>query len=363
MSSFFRRALGWESAEHVDSPEFSTKLQNFKSHVDEIQKVRDAMQLYSDAVEAMIAAQVVLGDALDSYYKSSYKTMTVEQKSNPPTCHAVAQSFKKATLEMYGHVRPAVHEVFVSRCVRPVTFILSRVPAVHEQISTRKKVIASFHDVRATIESLKNYDSQSPALSKHETKLGEVTVELGRIDANLTATLDEFAESRPKMLAQELASVVACCYHQSNILCEHLAVLLPLLPQSASSLCLLQAAAATRDKKLYDRTKDDNSSILHNLVHKINADKVIVERGKVSGGRAGGYGLISGTSSNSRRRSISSMRLPENHDGPGKVEELSSGDEDSSSEDNAEKRGGVPPAKPPREPSIRLGAHVGTVGV
>jgi hypothetical protein len=360
MTSFFRgaaRALGWDSTEHVDSPEFTSKLHNFKEHIDEIQKVRDAMQLYSDAVEATIAAQVVLGDALDSYYKSSCKTMTTEQKNNPPACHNVAQAFKKATLEMYGHVRPAVHEVFVSRCVRPVTFILSRVPAVHEQISQRKKLIASFHEVQATIDSHK--DSGSLVLAKHEAKLHEVTIELGHMDSTLTSTLDEFSESRPKMLAQELASVVACSYHQSNMLCDQLSVLLPLLPQAASSLCLLQAAAATREKKVNKNLSNDvSASILNSLVCQINEDGVILERGKFSGGRAGGYGLISRTKSNSRRRSLNSARLPQLEQEQQKADIL---EQDSSSEDDApvdllDRRDvSIPPAKPPRELSTSRG--------
>ena len=65
MSSFFRAAANFVglSSEQVDeNPEFTAKVELFKGHIGEIQKVRDALQLYSDAAEAMLAAQVVLGE-------------------------------------------------------------------------------------------------------------------------------------------------------------------------------------------------------------------------------------------------------------------------------------------------------------
>ena len=59
MASYFKRAatyVGLSSSEQQDSPEFLAKLEEFRSHVEEAQKVRDALQLYNDAAEAMLAA-------------------------------------------------------------------------------------------------------------------------------------------------------------------------------------------------------------------------------------------------------------------------------------------------------------------
>jgi len=313
MSSFLRaaaRAVGWDSGDHVDSPEFTSKLAHFKAHMDDVQKVRDAMQLYSDAFETMMAAQVVLGEALDAYYKSSAKVLPAQQRVNPPMCHAIAHSFKKSMMEMYGYVRPAVHEVFVSRCIRPVTYILSRVPAVHDQIAQRKKMISAFHDVRAAIQGYKN--TPSPALAKEEARMQAITLELGRLDSAITATFDDYAECRPKMLAQELAAAVACTYHAAQVNSSYVGALLPLCPQAASSLCLLQAAAATRAKKLRVQPGPDDGPAAETLSKFVSgdlgADAVVLERDKVSGGRTGGYGLVSRAQSNSRRRSLNSGR-------------------------------------------------------
>jgi hypothetical protein len=312
MSSFLRaaaRAVGWESSEHADTPEFTYKLQQYKIHMDDIQRVRDAMQLYSDALEAMMAAQLVLGEALDSYYKSSSKAMTAEERVSPPACHVVAQSFKQSMMEMYGYVRPAVHEVFVSRCVRPVTYILSRVPAFNEQLSNRKKLVVALHDVRADIQSHK---VQSPALAKDEAKMSTITQELSRLDYSISAILDEYAEARPRMLAQELAVVVACSHHHSQMLGNQLSKLLPLVPQAASSMCLLQAAAATREKKLTTNSSEKElAEIVQNFVNGNEVSDILFERGKASGGRIGGYGLASVASrseSNARRASLKSVR-------------------------------------------------------
>ena len=57
------RAVGFET-ERAETPS-SRKLCDFNTHVSDLQRVRDTLQLYSDSMEAMLAAQVVLGDALD----------------------------------------------------------------------------------------------------------------------------------------------------------------------------------------------------------------------------------------------------------------------------------------------------------
>jgi hypothetical protein len=58
--------------------------------------------------------------------------------------HNVAKLFKKYSIHMHHTMRPALHEVFVSRCIRPVNYILSCVPRVNELLSTRKRLVYVF---------------------------------------------------------------------------------------------------------------------------------------------------------------------------------------------------------------------------
>ena len=298
------RAVGFDSSDSFDeSPEFVEKLGNFKTHVNDLQKVRDAMQLYSDAAEALMAAQVVLGDSLDAYYKSSAKVAansnigqsksSVPFSLSLPPCHHVARSFQQSCLEMYGHVRPAIHEVFMSRCLRPVTFILARIPDIYTSLDKRKKLIVSFNESKTQIENQRSYDSSNPNLKKNEARLNEVTVELTQLNNALDTVLDDFADARPKMLSQELAAVIACSFHQSQMYTDNISQLLPLVPQSASSLCLLQAAALTRSERRCKRNAESE---------KLNRIDIVVERTKVSGGRTGGYGQLSESKKVAERR-------------------------------------------------------------
>ena len=358
MTSFFRAAanfVGYSGPQHEESAEFVRKLDGFRSHVSEVQKVRDAMQLYSDAAEAMLAAQVVLSEALDSYYQTAAQATAASSSHSSvaapvaPACHSVAQAYKVSAVEMYGHVRPALREVFVARCVRPATFILAGVPAVHEQIADRKKLIAAFNEVRGAIESQKAYDKQtrSPALLRQEARLAEVTLQLSTLDAALAATLDEFAEARPRMLAQELAAAVACSYHQAQQLSEQLSPLLPQLPQAASSLCLLQAATASRQK----RRGSVGAAAQHSgsSSSRAQAEEYVLERAKVAGGRSGGYGLQS-SASDSRRRSLRKAPATdvEQHTNAMLLQEEGASNGEAGGGSVQEGDGPAPPPKPPR---------------
>lgn len=304
------RAVGFET-EHAESPEFTRKLSDFNTHVSDLQRVRDALQLYSDSMEAMLAAQVVLGDALDTYYRSSMQascSSSEEQQarvtSSPaPTAvssrgtsdlanattidgkkldgddsmmhHNIAKLYKKYGHHMHNNMRPVLHEVFTSRCIRPVNYILARVPSVHENLARRKKLIYDFNDVQSQLSREKQQSQKSITL---ESKLNEIQNEIQDNNHDLMLSLDEFAVSRPLMLRQEFSAMIACSYHHVNSAMSQLGQLLPLLPQSASSMCLLQAADQFDTEVLGQ----------HDRANKI---KVILERAKVEGGQVGGYGV------------------------------------------------------------------------
>ena len=74
MSGFLhsiRSALGFEKEDVVESSDHLAKVEHFNTHISDLQKVRDAFQLYTDSIEAMFAAQLTLADSLDTYYRSS----------------------------------------------------------------------------------------------------------------------------------------------------------------------------------------------------------------------------------------------------------------------------------------------------
>ena len=342
------RAVGFET-EHAESPEFTRKLCDFNTHVSDLQRVRDALQLYSDSMEAMLAAQVVLGDALDTYYRSSMQASysSEEQQSraaSSPTPevtsngaavrepiaramnntiegkridgddtmmhHNIAKLYKKYGHHMHSTMRPVLHEVFISRCIRPVNYILARVPSVHDRLARRKKLIHDFDEVQSQFSREKQQSQKSMTL---ESKLSEIQNEIQDNNHDLMLSLDEFAVSRPLMLRQEFSAMIACSYHHVNSAVSQLGQLLPLLPQSASSMCLLQAA-------------DQFDTEMLGQSDRANKIKVILERAKVEGGQTGGYGVGELSSREERGRRATSTE--------------------------ATQAGGEPPIKPPRPKKV-----------
>ena len=220
------RAVGFET-EHAESPEFTRKLSDFNTHVSDLQRVRDALQLYSDSMEAMLAAQVVLGDALDTYYRSSMQASysSEEQQSraaSSPTPavtangaavrepiaramdntmegkridgddtmmhHNIAKLYKKYGHHMHSTMRPVLHEVFISRCIRPVNYILARVPSVHDRLARRKKLIHDFDEVQSQFSREKQQSQKSMTL---ESKLSEIQNNIQDNNHDLMLSLDE----------------------------------------------------------------------------------------------------------------------------------------------------------------------------
>ena len=357
MNSLFTRvarAVGFES-EQTETPEFTKRVVEFKTHVNDLQKVRDALQLYSDSMEAMLAAQVVLGDALDAYYRSSMKTASTSEESTNDNSrednkksmihHNVARLYKGFGNNMQYTMRPVLHEVFVSRCVRPVNFILARVPFVDDLLKARKKLVAEFNDTR-----MQYSEKQSGVKAQQlEEKLVSLQTQIATNNHSLMLSLDEFAVARPLMLKQEFASLVACSFHHFRTSANHLATLLPVLPQAASSLCLLQASSTVTDFPPIPRNEE-------------RVD-IILERAKVVGGRTGGYGgLVAGATQSpachTRRKSIKSQRLV-----AGMQTKVLSAEQEESDDSDAEhllpsksqtqshtQASGKPPQRPPKLP-------------
>lgn len=74
---------------------------------------------------------------------------------------------------------------------------------------------------------------------KLEFKLEQAALSLNNITTEISSRIVEIEKSRPTMLASEFASIVACSYHQFSQMSLLLEKMLPLLPQSGATLCLL----------------------------------------------------------------------------------------------------------------------------
>lgn len=286
--------------------EFEAKLRTFNDHVDKLRKVRLAMQLYADAVDAVCKAEVVLADAFDQFYKGS----SLSRDDNVPPVHGVADTFKALMSEKSNVVRYSVNSILHNRCIKPVNAILAKVGPIQERIKLRKVLLQDHDNHHSTLqkerEAGKSHDD--PAIQRHSIKLDEVSINLGRVVSAVDASLNDWKKARPHMLTQELAATVGCCYYLSTANISLVGRILPLLPQASSTLCLLNAIGS---KKLRPSALPISKSV-----------EIAIARKSIMGGKYGGYGTLDGqgllvpTSPLSSREALSQQKL---HSGNGDI--------------------------------------------
>lgn len=241
------------------------------------------MQYYLDAADAMSKAETILAEALDGYYKAaSLDGGSGGEAALKPPCHAVADFFRATMAERFSVQRANINNIINQRAVKPLTAILAKVGAIHEKIKLRKTLLAD-HDSSVMLlqrarEAGKPQDD--PSVQRHSIKLDEVSSNLGRVLSSVDSSLEDFKQARPHMIAQEMAAVVGCMYYNGTSIVSLLGKLLPLLPQSSSTLCVLSAMGSSK--------KRPSSLTTENL----RAVEVRIARESVMGGRYGGYGLL-----------------------------------------------------------------------
>jgi hypothetical protein len=353
MSGFLhsiRSALGFEKEDVVESSDHLAKVEHFNTHISDLQKVRDAFQLYTDSIEAMFAAQLTLADSLDTYYRSSSafqaganntsisgKELTKSALSNmskkngsktngtslrennnngndPKNISVMTTEFLKLTSELYNSTRPSIHEILVTRCIKPITSMLSRVPYVRELLVRRKKLMGEFELQRKELER----SADNNVATKAGNKLVPITEELSDVNFNVDRSLNEYAIARPFMLSQEMSALIGCLYHQSHTMTKSIGKLLPYLPQSASTLCLLQASANTRLAKM---DKNHKMTLNDANQYSVEGHKVapMLARSKAMGGKSGGYGVT--TSSEEALKTVGTT-----HDDKSNIKERNTND-------------------------------------
>ena len=282
MKSFLRGIFGGAHAP-IDE-EFESRLHDFHEHTDKLKRVRVAMQLYMDAAGAMSRAESILADAFDSYYKTSLSGGG-DDSARPP-CHAVAECFSKTMTDRFAVQRAAINNIMSNRCIKPVTAILSKVAPIQERIKLRKSLLSdrdtSLKSLQRERDGGKPHDD--PLVQRHSVRLDEVSLNLGRVISAVDASLADFKQARPYMLAQEMAAVIGCLYYNSTSTIQAVGRLLPLLPQVSSTLCVLNAMGTQK--------KRPSSLTVENL----RAVEVQIVRKSIFGGRYGGYGLIDSSS-------------------------------------------------------------------
>lgn len=267
---------------HETELDFRTK--QFHSHVIELCKMKEAIELWLDSFDTYCAATAVLGNAFREFYEPC-KSLNHPSKDISMTFHCISTDLNTT-------VRPPVREVMIHRCLEPVIAILALVPGVEDLFTERKKILSDVEIYRARLhkELATGKDFTNLVVEKLTIKLDELNKLLTEADTKLSTELEKFELARPTMLVQELSTTLASLYHYHTSSSYLYGKMIPILPQSASTLSILHVTHVP--------VENFNSSQLMNSINdRINAMELppfIPEysRGLEFGGSIGGYGEI-----------------------------------------------------------------------
>lgn len=241
------------------------------------------MELWIESFDAFCISTNVLMEAWSAYYSHTPYHSTENQHS---PYKEVSGELNKLFTTIQRQVQPAVHETFTNRCLKPVVGILSIVPDLNEQLQQRKNFLADFDNYKSKIqkEHAAGRDNNHPNVVKKAAKLDESAKRLHELQTSINQVFEEFENARTQTLGPELASFLACCHTYSAAVHNSTSRLLPLLPQSVSSLAALDYSNISSELKL---ERFDIPTVKHD---KQKAVPPVYERVDSMGGKLGGYG-------------------------------------------------------------------------
>lgn len=141
---FLRGLFG--TSHSVEDAEHEARARAFQEQVERLKQVRMALQLYSDAIDALSKAEVVVGESFDAYYKACPPC------GDDPLPHMeVAASFKHFAVDKYTGARVSITGIVQSRCIKPITAILSKVGPLEEKIKLRKSLLQDHETHRTSL--------------------------------------------------------------------------------------------------------------------------------------------------------------------------------------------------------------------
>lgn len=272
----------------TDDGLFDEKYQSFVVFSRDLAKVHLSLQLWLDSMDLLCASSVGIGESLSTFCASS-------QKGEDSPLLDVARAFHAISADFNTIMRTNMRSVFIDRCLKPIESILSIVPIVNDKMQKRKhlRLDNDFYRSKLASEQSAGKGDDHPAVVKIAAKLSDATKALDAVTMELVSCIDELNCQKEFMLGPEMAAMVACMQTFYAFNSSHLSKLTPMIPQSASTSCLLLATFESQ-KSL------GSQELICNMKAKTSTFPMqpVFLRPQAQGGSAGGYGhtpLISGS--------------------------------------------------------------------
>jgi hypothetical protein len=241
-----------------------------------------SLQLLLDSIDIMCASFVGAGETLSSF-------CVVGDDSNI-TMSELSKAFLAVGNDINNTLKGAMRLIFIDRVLKPIESILAIVPLMNQKIQDRKNVLldSAFYKSKLQSELSSGKDNDHPTVQKLTNKFNEANKSLNSLSTEVINCIEEIDLNRPAMLGPEIAALVACMDCLPAAISRHCAQLNPLIPQAASTKCLLLASFSASESNL------KSPPLIANL--KSNGSqlpcKPIYMRPGALGGTTGGYGHI-----------------------------------------------------------------------
>jgi bridging integrator 3 len=274
----------------TDDGLFDEKHQSFVAFSRDLAKVHLSLQLWLDSMDLLCASSVGIGESLSAFCAAS-------ERGNESPLLDVAQAFHAISTDFNTVMRANMRSTFIDRCLKPIESILAIVPVVNDKMQKRKhlRLDTDFYRSKLASEQSAGKSEDHPAVVKIAYKLTEATKTLDAITSELVSCIDELSCQREFMLGPEMAAMVACMQTFYASYSSNLAQISPMIPQSASTSCLLlasfEAQKSLSSKELISKMQAKTSTF---------PMQPVFIRPNAQGGSAGGYGytpLVAGAQS------------------------------------------------------------------
>lgn len=244
----------------VEDVEFDARVLKFQQLVRDMERVHEAVLVWSDCVDALSAAGAGLGDTMSKFFNAN---STPTKKSD---LEISAKAYLSVQADINETLRSSTRKALMDRCIRPMTEVLTVAPLIQEKLAVRKqlKLDSEFYVSKYKTKISAGKDESDPEVAKVAAKMRDAEKALADINDDMNATFDELEEARSSMLIPELSSLVGCQYFFLQTSTKMLADVISFFPQAASTMCALHAdsaAAPYMSKKVVENLRATSSSL------------------------------------------------------------------------------------------------------
>ncbi len=154
---------------------------HFTAHTQELAKMKELMEIWVDSFDAFCKATSLLSEGWkqfhtsNPYYDGEENGTAVGGNSSKFPFSPIATQLDEISLCIDERLRPAILTTFQSRCLKPLSSILSLVPPIQEHHQIRKTLLTEFDSYRLKMEKefAVGRDSTHPNVMRKAAKLDE----------------------------------------------------------------------------------------------------------------------------------------------------------------------------------------------